>query len=53
MLVCIWSLTFFWNVFLDCIKVFLDFNKKYNLVLIENKNKKLSFFLIESGSQPV
>jgi len=31
---------FYFDLYLDCIKVYLDFNYNYNLVLTEKKNKK-------------
>jgi len=37
---------FEFDLSLDCIQVYLDFNQNYNLVLIE-KNKKNCIFLIK------
>jgi len=35
---------FYFGLYLDCIKVYLDFNYNYILVLTEKKIKKLYFF---------
>jgi len=35
------------NLYLDCIKIYLDFNYNYNLVLIEKNKKKIIYFLIK------
>jgi len=32
------------GLYLDCIKIYLDFNYNYNLVLTEKINKKKYFF---------
>jgi len=32
------------DLYLDCIKIYLDFNYDYNLVLTHKKNKKISIF---------
>jgi len=39
-------------LYLDCIKVYLDFNHNYNLVLLGQKKKKC-FKLSESVNQSV